>query len=201
MLERHITFIRHGEALNNLSNDKKSKYTKNEMYDCPLTNNGREQCARLRDKMKDKYDRIYVSSLNRALETADIVFKDTKTIITVLDMIREYKSNITSYRKPLSGKKISYPHFDFDIIYSEQDMMLPEVDVYDKKFCIIKYKKKTMEDFMMNRVKEFLDQLALTVDKRICVISHRGFINMFGRFYEKYIDIDNCETYSMKFYL
>jgi len=201
MMERHLTFIRHGHGINNL--DKRVFYTlpRREMYDCKLTGEGEKQCNALKDILKIDFHKIYVSSLERTLQTANILFCDSNCDISVTDLVREYKNNISSYRKPISEKKEKYPYMDFSMIKSNHDDLKPEFDTYAKRLCFFKYKKKEAIDFMMDRVKEFLDEIALTNYKKICIISHRGFIHMFGRFYDKYIDIKNCGVYNMKVYM
>tara|TARA_B100000925_G_C22010854_1_gene476337 strand:- start:5386 stop:5988 length:603 start_codon:yes stop_codon:yes gene_type:complete len=200
-MERHITLIRHGQALNNLERESIDRLKREELYDCELTIDGKKQCLDLKNRLKVNFDKIYVSSLERTLQTADILFNDSNCDIKVVDIIREYKNNITSYRKPITQKKVNYEYMDFNLISSDVDNLKPEFDIYNKRLCIFKYKEKLATDFMMERVKKFLDQIAMSRDEKICIVSHRGFIHMFGRFYEQYIDLDNCGVYNMKMYL
>ena len=64
-----VYFIRHGESAGNA----RGVYTG--QLDVPLTDLGREQALTARDKLTSvSFDRIYVSPLIRARETADIIF-------------------------------------------------------------------------------------------------------------------------------
>ena len=63
-----IYFCRHGEATGNVN------FTFQGSCDNPLTDNGREQCRLLAERMKDIHlDAIYTSPLSRAWETARII--------------------------------------------------------------------------------------------------------------------------------
>jgi broad specificity phosphatase PhoE len=197
-MERHITLIRHGQGLNNLDGKDICKLSRDELYDCKLTTKGRKECLDLKSRLKIDFNKIYVSSLERTLQTADILFNDSNCNIKVLDIIREYKNNITAYRRPISQKKDNFGYMDFSEISSDCDNLEPEFDIYGKRLCFFRYKQKNATDFMMDRVKEFLDIIAMSRDEKICVVSHRGFIHMFGRFYDQYIDINNCGVYNMK---
>ena len=64
-----VYFIRHGESAGNA----RGVYTG--QLDVPLTDLGRKQALTARDKLSSvSFDRIYVSPLVRARETADIIF-------------------------------------------------------------------------------------------------------------------------------
>ena len=45
-MERHITLIRHGQALNNLERESIDKLKREELYDCELTIDGKKTMFR-----------------------------------------------------------------------------------------------------------------------------------------------------------
>lgn len=58
---------------------------------------------------------ILTSPLERALETADIIFKGNKTPIVVLPRLAEILSKVCDISGSIYDKKKRYPHMDFSL--------------------------------------------------------------------------------------
>uniref|UniRef100_A0A6C0JEG0 Phosphoglycerate mutase family protein n=1 Tax=viral metagenome TaxID=1070528 RepID=A0A6C0JEG0_9ZZZZ len=201
MCERNIVLIRHGEAYNNLSRDMIDDSQLEDIHDAKLTSNGIRQCKKVKNSYisKTNYDVIYVSTLDRTLETASIIFENSNCPIFGNDLIREYKNCTSSFRKPLEYKKTKFPDINFIMVKDELDSLPVEIDQFKTICCFYRYIVKRQYEFMMERVKEFVDLITLSPYKNICIVSHRGFIAMFTYFLEKKVaDLNNCGVYHMK---
>ncbi|MEM9469658.1 MAG: histidine phosphatase family protein, partial [Pseudomonadota bacterium] len=83
-----IYYIRHGQTDANL----KQIHAGGE-WDLPLNNTGRQQAIDLGEKEKDffaSFDKVFVSPMARARETAELVTKGTKELNTIHDL-REWE--------------------------------------------------------------------------------------------------------------
>ena len=108
-MEREIVLIRHGEAYSNLSRYNRNIYHQDVLFDARLTHNGIKQCKDVKKRLKINFNQIYVSTLDRALETASIIFKDYNGLISAHELLREYKNCRSSYRKDINYKKNEFP--------------------------------------------------------------------------------------------
>ena len=200
-MERRLVFIRHGEAYSNLNIELRSKYDDEVFFDTKLTLKGEEQCQKKRIEINDKFNIIYTSTLDRALQTSDIIFGDKSAPIVANENLREYKNCRSSYRKDLTYKKNVFPNIDFSSIKYQIDTLPIEINKTKKLCGFIPYSKQEASHFMMKRVKNFLDVIASTNHSNIAIVSHRGFIYMFNRFFDRHVDLDNCEMYRVKLWI
>ena len=79
-------------------------------FDTKLTLRGEEQCQKKRLEINDKFNIVYTSTLDRALQTSDIIFGDKAVPIVASENLREYKNCKSSYRKDLTYKKNVFPN-------------------------------------------------------------------------------------------
>ena len=87
---------------------------------------------------------------------------------------------------------------DFSSVKCSIDNLPIEIDKTKKLCGFITYSKKEASHYMMKRVKTFLDTIASTNYTNIAIVSHRGFIYMFNKFFDRRVDLDNCEMYRVK---
>ena len=86
-MTKHIIGIRHGQALHNIIG-----YPEGVIYeDTSLTIKGMEQALNAQYLLQNTYDIVYCSPLLRTLQTASIIFPNTKII--ALDCLMEYPQN------------------------------------------------------------------------------------------------------------
>lgn len=197
-MERQIVFIRHGEAYNNLSRYNRDIYHTDVFFDARLTDNGIKQCKDVKKRLHKDFDMVYVSPLDRTLETASIIFEDYTGVIDAHELLREYKNCHSSYRKNIDYKKKEFPKINYRLINTNQDILENEIDIKGKRCCLFPYIKKHSSEFMMERVRQFIKLLRGNRYNKICIVSHRGFIHMFCRLFGKHVDLENCGVYKFK---
>jgi Fructose-2,6-bisphosphatase len=82
-MNTELYFVRHGETLWNKSGRFQG------CTDIPLSEQGIYQANRLREKLSNQFDCLYTSPLSRALQTAEIICKNTAMQPIILEDIRE----------------------------------------------------------------------------------------------------------------
>ena len=89
-----VTFIRHGESVANVFRNRGYVPENIDLYDSPLTDNGRNQCKNAQ-KFVDtmSFDTIFVSPLVRACETAAIIFENKENKLHIKRCCREIQHN------------------------------------------------------------------------------------------------------------
>jgi broad specificity phosphatase PhoE len=87
---QRIYFIRHGQSILNIPDEKGVLYTQGKSHEVPLTKKGMEQAENLRRRLEDKIDlsqiEIVSSTALRAQQTASIFLKGSK-----LDSLRTFE--------------------------------------------------------------------------------------------------------------
>jgi len=191
--EFSITFIRHAQAQNNLVFDQNDVELPRKIYDSSLTDYGIEQAHKLHNVVnKLNFDIIYVSPLERTLKTSSIIFGDTKIPIYSNELLREYKDSYANYRTSISEKKEKYPIVNFDQINSDNDVMEDEIEKRRKILCFNQI-IKTKAEYMIDRVYNFIKILSEGEHRNICIVSHLGFIYMFGHLLNYNLRPSNCQ--------
>lgn len=189
----NITFIRHGEAENNLPINIADPELYNKIYDAPLTDLGIKQSNELHNKLHNhNFDVIYVSPLERTLKTCSITFDGTSIPILSNELIREYKDSYANYRKNIYEKTERYPNINFKEIDDNDDTMQNEEDKYRQILCF-NILKKTKVAYMIDRVYKFIEILSKSDHRNICIVSHLGFIYMFGHLLDYNLRPNNGE--------
>lgn len=191
-----IHLIRHGYAEHNHGKDTYGTraYLSNKYRFSRLMSAGKSQANDLRDLIENSgivVDRIYISPLDRALETASIIFpKDSpydRSHIFVTDDLRELNySHPCNERKTVSILRLSYPDFDYSLMKSNRDILFIDGDTYDRCVSLIK------------EIKEYVKVWYCSGSKRlpnIVLVSHESFLLELARNYlgVDFKSIGNCE--------
>lgn len=128
IIEKNIYFIRHAEAMHNVLEEKyKGDFSKCNVYDPLLTENGKKQTKLAIEKLKKeniKFDTVFVSPLTRTIQTyflvKDYINKDAQVVIT------DFAKEIVSYCDKNKGKKLSelkneYKDYNFNFDYMTKE--------------------------------------------------------------------------------
>ena len=166
-----IYLVRHGQCDSNLNNIYNYR-------DEDLNQNGIEQAKNLKEKIKNiNYDIVYSSPLLRAKHTAEIININNKRIV-IDDRLRE--------REPgnLEG----------------QSMEVTDRDEYWNFYTNIKYGTEERIPELLDRVKEFLDDLKRQEYNSVLIVAHSGVSKAFSAYFEGIGDglflnrgLKNCE--------
>ena len=152
--------IRHGETALNVDGRMQGSRGPNE----PLTENGRAQITHLRDTLLISPDTIYVSPLLRAMETAQILNERFHSELVERNELieRDFGS--------LSGQ----PHDSISPEIHERDLEL--------RYDYHPFGGESVDD-VRKRTLDFLKTLALSEDKTVFVVTHRGVIRILYELY------------------
>lgn len=196
-MSKRIFFIRHGYSLHNQLYPKMGMgaFYDNEVIDSPLLNKGRQQAQELRNKesiyqyMNSKVELVLVSPLVRALETASIIFKDSKIPIICQEFLREYPNGkqTCNQRLQIVPRIKEYPSINFENIISNKDIYWNEdrhetIDELNKRIDITK-------KYLMSRP-----------EQTIAIVGHSSFIGQFKDNHIRYIEngeeeLKHCHPY------
>ena len=133
----------------------------------------------------ERGDIVLVSSLTRALETADILFKNLDKKIVVLDILKEFPNGLETPNKRLtkSNLKIKFPHFDFSTLQCEDDFTwIPE-----------RYETKEELIYRINLFKRYLNTFKY---QNIFIVGHSDFISQL--LYGEIKELNYCYLYHYK---
>lgn len=154
------------------------------VIDAPLTQKGINQCKEQYESNAHNLlgvERVIVSPLVRALQTAQLTFSDhisseaqnTTTIWSAHDGCREELGMLLcNKRRPLSETKIDFPHVDFSLLHQgDEDVIWDE---YASSFDVIQ--RESMED-MSHRVYGFLEgYLRRLPEKEVAIVGHSAWL-------------------------
>ena len=180
MSSKLIFFIRHGGAFHNVLYKKigMNALLSSDVIDSPLTDAGYNQAHICRSSFKDDVDLVLVSPLRRALETADIIFKNKAPIICQ-EFLREYPIGKQTCNKRYDIAKMidMFPEINFSDIKTNRDIFwthTPEtIEAFDKRIFLSK-------EYIYKRP-----------EVKIAIVGHRSYI---GKFKDNKIhNIDNGE--------
>jgi broad specificity phosphatase PhoE len=155
---KKVYFVRHGETSGNLGGFWQSPQE-------PLNEKGRNQAAALADRFKSfSFDRIFVSTMNRARETADVITSNMSTEKEYSDLFAENKDPSSVYSK----NEVTAPHDVIERFRKERQEFgsNPEWHFEDEE---------NMSDFM-TRIVTAKDFLTAQPETNILVVSHGNFI-------------------------
>ena len=185
----NIYCIRHGYSLHNQLGKQygEQAYLMPECENSYLLQDGIDQAKQLRkdslEQLKNM-DVVLVSSLTRALETADILFKNLDKQIIVLDILKEFPNGLETPNKRLtkSQLKIKFPNFDLSTLQCEEDFTwIPE-----------RYETKEELIYRINLFKRYLNTFKY---KNICIVGHTDFISQL--LYDEIKDLKHCHIYKL----
>lgn len=152
------------------------------VIDAPLTQKGIHQCIQqyeLNAENLKGVERIIVSPLVRALQTAQLTFRDhtpnaknITTIWTAHEGCREELGMLLcNKRRPLTETISQFPNVDFSLIPGEEDTMW---DDYANSFEVIQ--RESMDD-MSHRVYDFLEGYVRHLpEKEVAVVGHSAWL-------------------------
>lgn len=180
----NLYLIRHGEAIHNVlfkQHGMKTFFDQN-YYDTKLTELGYNQAIRLGETWEeiDKIDLVIVSSLTRALQTAQNIFKDKNIKIISLDFLKEYPQGKHTCNKRDSKNNIEnmFPNIDFSKLDSVNDEMWDPHNIESI-------------DSLLSRINKMYDFIETTNCKNIAIVGHNSFISMMK--YGKFLRIEDGE--------
>ena len=164
-----ITLIRHAQGYHNINESYHIK-------DANLTLEGIEQSKKARRYLVNtNFDVIYVSPLERTLETANIIFVNEKHKLKALEIIRERIENPCDARKNISEKQKNFKDIDFSLVDSDKDL----------------FKFESIEE-TSKRAQKFINYIQKSNYKNICIVSHFAFIRELCSLFGKLVELDNC---------
>jgi len=150
-----LILIRHGETIENASRIVQGQLSGH------LSDKGREQAFRIAGRLKDeKFDAVYSSDLDRALETAKILMKDRECLpIFAEKRLREQSFGI------YEGKPVM--------------AVLRQMKREKKDFTTFKPEGGESFEAFRNRVKLFLEEIkAKHSCNTVVLVTHFGVINI-----------------------
>ncbi|RLN75490.1 hypothetical protein BBJ28_00000564 [Nothophytophthora sp. Chile5] len=174
-----VILLRHGEATHNATKARVGDKVWEEQYefkpefiDAPLTDHGKQQAdeaAVMLEKQIAKcglqLERVFVSPLDRTLQTYDRVFARLKDIpVSVVELARETLGVVQcDRRKLMAPKQAAFPDLDFDHVASEHDTWWQPDH------------RETNEE-IAERAAEFLQHVYYECPENcVLVVSHSGF--------------------------
>ncbi len=152
-----IYLVRHGET------DWNKMGIMQGQKNIPLNSKGKEQALVLHKKLKNvKFDAIFSSDLFRAKQTAEIIAKERKLIISTTKMIRE------RFLGKMEGEKF----LDF------KKKFLELVDLKNRELLEKKHNIETFES-VVSRLLTFIRQTAFAYPgKKVLVVTHGTALRM-----------------------
>lgn len=168
---KKVYCIRHGKALHNMLYPLIGEiaYTDKKYTDTSLTDEGHYQSDKLGItwKEKDTIDVVFVSPLERTIETAINIFKNTNIKMIANEEIIEFSQGeeYINLRKKKSLLESKYPQIDFSNITEE-----PKYWTEGRKETITE---------LNERDKIFKDMIKNSKYKKICIVSHSTYLKQF----------------------
>ncbi len=172
LFDKTIYCIRHGIARHNILYPmiKEQAYRGEENIDTKLTEKGKKQAEKLKEMWheRNEIELVITSPLSRTLETASILFKDTKVPILAQELLREYPLGLDTpnKRKPLTKLIKTYPEIDFSYILSNKDTLWKEHET-------------ELPENLKKRVQQTKEWLFLRPEKTIALVGHSTFLHQF----------------------
>ncbi|KAK4160881.1 phosphoglycerate mutase-like protein [Cladorrhinum sp. PSN259] len=164
-----VLFIRHAQALHNTNSEFKKT------LDPELTEEGKEQCIKLRDHLKEKLkdtkvDLIIVSPMQRALQTAmiglDWLIEEQKVPVEANALWQEIYDKPCDTGRPIPVLSQQFPLVDF----SKVDPVWP-----DKTSIRARLYRPTKTE-VLARAEMAKEDLQRRPERFIIVVSHSGFM-------------------------
>ena len=182
VFDKTIYCIRHGIARHNILYPmiQEQAYRGKENIDTKLTEVGKKQAEKLKEIWyeRNEVELVITSPLSRTLETASILFKDTKVPILAQELLREYPLGIDTPNKRASRTELikKYPEVDFSYILSNIDPLWKEHET-------------ELPENLKKRVQQTKEWLHQRPEKIIALVGHSTFLHEL--LYNKF---DNNET-------
>lgn len=198
---KRVLFVRHAEGLHNQDERDWPEWwdsggCTHPMYrDARLTARGESQCAVLRDQLaatqQGVVDLVVVSSLSRAIQTAELSFGalgGARPPFVSTELCRERISKYTcDWRRPRSELQVDFPAVDFSLLEGEEDQLWHRKEHWPSE---------SDAEATTARAGAFLRWLAGRPERRIAVVSHWVFLQHLLRAYDS-VEVEamgNAET-------
>lgn len=168
MIRHKLYCVRHGTAQHNIRFKEVGSKAFHEQMDTHLVPEGIAEAIHLSKTWRDitEIELVVVSPLSRALQTADLIFKEVDVPIVVLEDLIEFPQHkeICNKRAPRIELQALFPKFDFKNIeeFTQWNTNKEETHNELRKRC--------------QRVKKWLSKRS---EKKICLVSHSSFLQMF----------------------
>eukprot|EP00009_Paramoeba_aestuarina_P003911 CAMPEP_0201524486 /NCGR_PEP_ID=MMETSP0161_2-20130828/22675_1 /ASSEMBLY_ACC=CAM_ASM_000251 /TAXON_ID=180227 /ORGANISM="Neoparamoeba aestuarina, Strain SoJaBio B1-5/56/2" /LENGTH=250 /DNA_ID=CAMNT_0047923905 /DNA_START=54 /DNA_END=806 /DNA_ORIENTATION=+ len=162
---KYIAFVRHGQGEHNLAAHDIGRhiYLLPEYTDAKLTELGKSQASELRPFADTlKIEKVFVSPLCRALETATLAFGTSTPYYCVEEIREQYGKHFCDKRRNVSVLKEEFGHVDFSSL-SDADPWFTEER--ETKAHVISRTDKVLNDFLMKDEKE-----------RLALVGHSSFL-------------------------
>lgn len=172
LFDKTIYCIRHGIARHNILYPmiKEQAYRGEENIDTKLTEKGKKQAEKLKEIWyeRNEIELVITSPLSRTLETASILFKDTKVPILAQELLREYPLGLDTPNKRHNRMQLIdwYPEIDFSYILSNKDTLWKEHET-------------ELPENLKKRVQQTKEWLFLRPEKTIALVGHSTFLHQF----------------------
>ncbi|KAL6062566.1 Phosphoglycerate mutase [Balamuthia mandrillaris] len=180
---KKLYLIRHAESEHNLfsalpGNAKVDPY----LWDCNVTEKGRQQIEQLQERVKDiEVDLIVCSPLTRALQTCLGGFAGRNQTVVVTDLCRERLENACDFGRLAKELVEDFPTVDFSALPSGIWWYIPEElsaqiteENYKELFREHRWKEPLAE--MAERIEAFKRWLLAREEQTIAVVSHSTFL-------------------------
>lgn len=189
-----LFLIRHGHAQHNLGFEnigERAYYAKKYVFS-PLTDKGIEQARKLHRRMRiyhASFDEIFSSPLDRAIQTAQILFPNNgarnRHNVQVIEDIRENNyAHTPNRRRTVSELANLYPGFDYSQITHDDDILYRYGDTFNRHASLLA------------RLKDIRSNYHDTVIPKVVLVSHESFLVEFATSYlgTDMKAIGNCEA-------
>lgn len=183
-----LYLIRGGHAEHNQGFDtmgERAYYSKKYAFS-NLTQEGVNQTKRLSRRIRSShvtFDRILTSPLDRAMQTAQILFPDREVMVT--DDIRGMNyAHTPNKRRNVSILAAAYPKFNYSAMHCDDDILYRYGDTYNRFSSFITYLKATRAQFDNSGIPS------------VAIVSHESFMLKFATAYlgvKNFDSIQFCE--------
>ncbi len=195
-MNKHVYCIRHGKAQHNVNYEvhgSKAFYDPN-FVDTLLVEEGYQQAEQLRETWTDisKIELVIVSPLQRTLQTACEIFKNTSIPIISLDFVREFPlgKHTCNKRSSLKYLQSKYPTIQFVDFHTDND------EVW------LSHREETIDELNI-RIQKLKNYILQRPETHIAFVNHSSFM---GQMIDKTIrhldrgqeELIHCYPYLMK---
>ena len=177
-MTKKVFLIRHAQSYANVANDLDNpKY----YYDSPITNMGKQQALKAKDKLSNiNFDLLVCSPLTRTLETFLAIFENPISNTIILPLVREHLDHSCDVGSNPNILQKKFPNLKFDGI--DKFWWNNNIFIDERKI-----KKESLYD-LDKRVTLFKDWIRKREEQTIGVVSHGTFISRIIHTF-----LDNCE--------
>ena len=177
-MTKKVFLIRHAQSYANAANDLDNpKY----YYDSRITNMGKQQALKAKDKLSNiNFDLLVCSPLTRTLETFSVIFENPISNTIILPLIREHlDASCDVGRQPHVLKK-EFPNLNFDKL--EKFWWNNNISIDEKAINF-----ESIEE-LDDRIMQFKSWINDRSESKIAIVSHGTFISRIINFF-----LFNCE--------